>query len=219
MDLPDWAVTTGELLIVGLGCCAGEEAFPANPFWSLTGGGLTWTRVEARNDTTFYCSQTALFTAIATTTTTITNMTAVPNSANLQVMYTYAKATGHNATTPIGATAAAVAGALTANEITGSQDITLSATPAASSVIYAITFINADENNATKIIDHGASAGWSEAFDYSPSMSGTHMWGCWEGQYKTGHTSTTVHWDDLKPSTMTASNYSFSGVAIEIKVA
>ena len=47
-SLPNWAVTSGELLVVGLGSCSANAA-QGDPYFDLTGGGLTWTRrAEAR---------------------------------------------------------------------------------------------------------------------------------------------------------------------------
>jgi hypothetical protein len=101
----------------------------------------------------------------------------------------------------------------------GQQDITLSATPASTSVLLAVCYMNADDNNATKKIDHGAGDGWTEDFDFSPSMSSTNQWGQWEGQRKTSPTLTRVRWDDIKPATVTATTYSFSACAVEVKAA
>ena len=215
MDLPDWAVTAGELLIVGLGTCKGDTPPDiADPFWSLTGGGLTWTRQVKAHNSALFTAETAIFTAIATSTTTITDMVGVPNSNNLSVCYTYAKATGYNASSPIGATAGVADGSLD-----GQKDITLSGTPASTSYIYAVAFENADDNATSKGIDHGSSAGWTEAFDNGPAMTGGQIYGVWEGQYKTGHTSTTVRWDDIKPAAQSGTTFSFAGCAIEIRAA
>ena len=218
LTLPNWPVTAGELLLVGLGGCCSNE-IQGDPYWLLSGGGLTWTRVEARRSTA-YVSSSAIFWAVATTTTTITNLLAQTSTKGLQVDYALAKVTGFNASTPIGATAG-----VADDSADGPKDITLSATPAASSRIFAVAFVNSEHEATGKGIDHGASAGWSEAFQFGPAGTGGDPnggdwpWGTFEGQTKTGHTSTTVHWDDLKTAGQSHGTYNFAGCAIEIKAA
>jgi hypothetical protein len=209
---PNWSVTAGDLLVVAVGACGGPAGQASQ--WSLTGGGLTWTRrVEANQSGVAYCSNAAIFTAVAASTTTISNLN--PVHANcLQTMYALYRVTGYLSATPVGATAA-----LADNSTDGQKDITLSATPAASSTILAFAFVNMADSNSTKKIDHGASDGWTERFDFGPSMTAANMWGCWEGQAKNNHGLTRVRWDDILPAGVTAASYSFAGAAIEIKSA
>ena len=211
LTLPSWSVTAGELLVVALGACGSGSAGLTSQ-WTLSGGSVTWTEHVDVCQTATFAATVAMYSGIAPSTTSITSIIALGSSV-LQVMYARWRVTGMNATTPIGATAA-----LADNTLDGQKDITLSATPASTSAILAVAFENADDNNATKSINHGSSDGWTEDFDFGPSMSGTNMWGSWEGQRKTNPTLTRVRWDDIKPASQTAVTYTFAGAAIEIKV-
>jgi hypothetical protein len=211
LTMPSWSVTAGELLVVAVGGC-GSGSTGLTSQWTLSGGGLAWTEHVDVCQTSSFCATVAFYSAIATTTTSITNLAALGSSV-LQVMYARWRVTGMHAT-PIGATAA-----LADFSTDGQKDITLSATPASSSVVLAVAFENMDDNNATKKIDHGTSDGWTEDFDFGPSMTGANMWGAWQAQRKTSPSLTRVRWDDIKPATTTATTYTFAGAAIEIKSA
>ena len=126
------------------------------------------------------------------------------------IVYAYAKATGHDTTTPTGVTAA-----LADDSTDGQKDITLSGTPTSTSIVWAVCFMVSDSTGTGKGIDHGSSLSWTEDFDYG--LTGANSYGTWEGQRKTSPSSTTVRWDDLRSSTYTGgSTYSFAGAAVEI---
>lgn len=212
LDLPDWAVTAGELLVVGVGGCS-SNAIHGNPYWLLSGGGLTWTRwTEARRSSGEYLSTAAIFYAIASSTTTITDMTVTTSTNALDICYALAKAVGYNATTPMGAK---IAVADDSND--GAKNATLDATPASTSILWGVIFVNANDNVSGKAITHGSSEGWTEDFDYSGSMNVSNAYGSWEGQRKVSTTSTSVRWDDLSSGVTTA--YTCALCAVEIKAA
>ena len=207
LALPNWAVTQSELLVVGVGGVGSNEVH-GNPYFLLTGGGLTWTRqVEARRPSGVYLSASAIFTAVATSTTTINDMRLQTSTKSLNVCWSYAKATGFSA---VGAKAA-----VADDSTDGVKNITFDVAPAASSIEFAVAFVNANDNVSGKNITPGTTDGWSEDFDYSGSMNVSNAWGSWQGQRKTGTTSQNVRWDDLSSGVTTT--YHFAGCAIEVK--
>jgi hypothetical protein len=99
------------------------------------------------------------------------------------------KFTGHDATTLIGGK-----GKGTDADGDGAASVTLDATPSASSICYG--FANMGQDSTVGSIDHGT--GWTELYD-----AGTNGWVNFQAQYITGHTSTTVPWDDLSNGSVT----------------
>ena len=213
LDVDDWTVTAGDLLVIYLGAELDGDPV-ADPVFSVTGGGLTWVQaVQARTTATFN-SQSAIFWAKATTTTTITDIQ-VTQGSPLSISWAAERFSGQDAI-PIGASA----GVATAGGVDGTYDLTLGSTPLATSVLRACMFENADENNTTKKIDHGASDGWVELLDNGPELTGASNWGVFEVQgHAPGWTSTRVRWDDAKPTGVSATYYSVAACAIEIMLA
>jgi hypothetical protein len=166
---------------------------------SVSGGGLTWTRRVYRNNTdTNYDTCITIFTAPVTTgasmTVTGTINTTTPTSRtwdkHLLQVFEVIGAGGFGAT------------AADSGNDTGPKSITLSAAPAASSLVIAAVCSDDSAGAATP------ASGWTELRDVN---GGTGM--ALQTQYRSGSTSQTVGWDIVDAL------YAWEGVALEITAA
>ena len=151
---------------------------------------LSWTaRVTTGVDPSFSAHKTVLYTAPVTTgsSMTVTVGTLANGSAEFAVhVFTY---TGYNTGTPIGATAT---GTSTGG---GAVTITLSASPALSSEVLASA--NADSTGGSSEITTGT--GWTQQFHASDTANLDA-----QTQTRTNSTSTTVTWNNIATSDVTA---------------
>lgn len=170
-----------------------DDGNDSEPTLTLSGGGLTWTKqvVKTGHVASNYPVSVAMFTAPVTTGSSMTLMLTDFNIGSFQysISLRVNSVTGYNTSTPIGATAN---GATTG--VTGASSITLSSTPAASSIIFAGT-ADTDYNDGQTGITEGI--GWTVLNAYE-SLDG---WVLDATQYITGSTSTTVPWQALAVGT------------------
>jgi hypothetical protein len=137
-----------------------------------------------------------------------TTITIDSNGQNVYgIFYAIYEVTGHDTADPIGAIAAAAQSAT----LDGSYSITLNAAPAASSIVLAAITIDTDPG--TNTVDPGT--GWTEDVDIDSSAS---FFGVMETQRRTGSTSTTVTWNDIRAGA-SPTPYSTAAAAVEIKAA
>jgi hypothetical protein len=108
-----------------------------------------------------------------------------------------------NASTPIGGKGT---GADTDGD--GAASVTLDATPASTSIVFGLTAATAGSGTITV----APSTGWTELYDFSEAS-----WSNAFGQYRTGHTSTTVPFDDLIENSSGAGGYDTALAGFEIR--
>lgn len=182
---------------------AGPDTYDFNPTISDSAG-LTWTqRVSIASETGGWDRGTRVWTAPVTTGA---SMTVSIDHGSVSV-YAYAVSvvefTGHDTTTPTGATASDAA--LATN---GADSITLSGSPASDSVVMA--YLHQEMNSGAGGAQEGTD--FTELQDFGTS-GGIYL----ETQYRTGSTSPTVGWQDTM--TGAGSIFSIDAVALEIKAA
>lgn len=112
--------------------------------------------------------------------------------------------TGHNAASPVGATA----NPSSIPSGSGAQTIALNATPASDSYVFAAATISM--NGATGAVNPGS--GWTEDDDVT-----LNDWETFEIQHITGLTSTSVPWASVDANSPTGTNFDVVLAAIEIK--
>ena len=179
---------------------------------TISGGSLTWTeRVTAINGpSSNYYERLSIFTAPVSTAASMTISVNGNSSGGADSPIASVQAfsfTGYNTGTPTGATATDANGLAD-----GENAMTLSGSPASSSVVIAARSWTADSaNNETATPD--TSGGWAEIYDNVP-LTGFSGYTCLQSQARTGSTSTDVRWDD------TADNGTgfFTGAAVALEI-
>jgi hypothetical protein len=198
---------SSSLLVVGAGYIeVGTTTDPTSAV-AISGGSLTWTQgIAVVVDPTSYPLLVKIWTAPVITGASM----ALTLSAGGRNVGFYAPSvvayTGYDTSTPVGATGSASDATLYggASPVTGS--ITLSGAPAAASEVFAVAAISRDTAGTSP------GSGWTEVHDVN---QGTY--GGMQSQVRTGSTSTSVAWADLRAG---GGNYfKYVGAAIEIKAA
>lgn len=192
----------GSLVMVVLGATTDDPA-PGAPYLTCSASGLTFTREVDGFVASTFRAVAAVLTAPHTSggSTTLTLSTSA--QATFGIFYSVYEVTGHDTTTPIGATAG------NADETQdGQRTLTLDAAPADTSIV--IAGITADTNSGTNQVTPGT--GWTE--DVEVDSSGSNF-GFWQTQRRTGSTSTNVVWDDVRPPGSTVV-FSTGAVAVEV---
>lgn len=164
---------------------------------------LTWTKQDYADVGGGYNGRSVIWTAPVSTGASTTVTVSFDEGIGAYTG-TIIEVTGQHAS-PIGATEA------TAGETAdGAKTITLSASPASDSYVFAQAYIDGD-SDGTYACTHGS--GWTEENE----GGGTALMQGGQVQYRTGSTSDSVAWADLQTGTMTV--YSSGLCAIEIKAA
>lgn len=179
---------------------------PTSAFQISDSGGHTWTQAVTTvvSPTSFPTCVKIWYTQITTgASTTVTLTTAGRPSISYAV--SVVAYTGYDTTTPVGATATGTQN----GGFTGPPDpvtITLSGAPASTSEVIAAVGMNKSAASATE------GSGWTELHDV------TNTAGCsLESEARTGSTSTSVQWADLRSGG--GALFNFAAVAAEIKEA
>jgi len=177
---------------------------------AVTGTGLTFMNRGAASATGEFKGSCAIFTAPFVAGGSVA-LTISSNAVNAFCAHGVVwEVTGHDTTTPIGATATGFSD--TDNE-DGAKSITLSAGPATSSYVFA--GVSTDADPGTNTIDPGAD--FDSVTDVLVDSTGANF-GSTHGQYRTGSTSTTVGWADIRGGAA-PQVYSYGAVAIEVRAA
>lgn len=178
-----------------------------NASLSVAGGSLSWTPRKSIASSGGFDSECYCWTAPVTTGASMTvtvSGTSQGSSAGIAVY----QATGYDTTTPVGATGSSSANA--GSSVT-SLSYSLSASPASTSYLLAITSSQTNSDTST-----GVSAGSGWTLD-TPTSWGTLVASNPVGaESKTGTTSATVAWTNVA---LSDSAYSNASVAVEIKQA
>jgi hypothetical protein len=180
---------------------------------SLSGGGLTFTeRVTASSRSWSYFNRTSIFTAPVSTaapmTITVNGSTTASPTDHIASVQAFSF-TGYNSSSATGATAS------DNSLVDGQNPMTLSVSPASSSVVVASrswTTNGSTDTNATP----DTSGGWTEVYD-TLQLGIFGGYSCVETQVRTGSTSTDVRWDDV--NTGTEGYFTGNALAVEIKAA
>lgn len=165
--------------------------------------GLTWTNRVEQSAATAFSTGTRIWTAPVTTGTSMTITLDCGTRDIAEYSISVVAYTGYNTTTPTGATA-------TGSQVGGFSgpptpaSITLSPAPAATSEVFAV--VGMDKNTA----DCTPGSTFTEIHDVENTN-----WGGLESEARTGSTSTTVDWTDMRPNGGAIFNY--AAVAVEIK--
>lgn len=173
----------------------------------VSGGGLTWTKRLGPNGgtTANYTAAHEIWTAPVVTGASMTiNIAHVDNNGidPSQANFNVVDFTGYDAGSPIGGTASDI------STDDGAKTITLSSSPASTSIVFASRNFqsNGNDANATQ------GAGWTEIYDLT-----NFGYGALQSQIRGSSTSTSVAWADLADQAETA--WLTSCFAIEIKEA
>lgn len=187
--------------------------------FAVTGGGLTWTRVAAIGNPIpgWFQTGAAIFWAVATSTTSITDMAVNSTMSCLLFMYDCNSYRGQHAT-PIGATGTYFRHDFGGDDPDDTEQATLGSAPATSSYVLGVCYVNATDTSPDKAMTPGTSAGFVELYDSGPDSNGSGLWGSGSTQHRTGSTDPVVIWDDVKPNP-TYATYSIAISAVEIKAA
>lgn len=118
--------------------------------------------------------------------------------------YAVYEVTGYNTTTPVGGTASDAA----TFPFDGAASLTLSSAPASDSTLLAFFWLDGD---VTGTIGVTPGSGWTEDAEFG----NTTVAGYGQSQQRTGTTSTSVDWVDVRTGTM--ATFSGCGLALEIK--
>lgn len=179
-----------------------------NPIGTLTISGGGWTYTNALSLTvspTAFPTSTIIWTAPVTTGASMTlTLDAGARDAGMYAVSVVAY-TGYDTGTPTGATGSTSAqpnNSTTANPIS----LTLNAAPATTSEVFAPVAMDKDVLGTTP------GSGWTELYDLENTT-----WGGMQSQVRTGSTSTSVDWVDLRGGGGVLFNY--SALALEIKAA
>ena len=207
------AFTTGaftppnnSLLVVGVGIQTGGEVVdPSDDLTISDSTGLSWTRRGYAGNATWEASGIAVFTAPVTTGTSMTiSVDCGGVEANVYIVEVIAF-TGHNGASPIGAI---ISDAAMATD--GSDSMTLSSSPAATSIVIAFLGKGLNGTSGTATSTHGT--GWSEIYD-----TGLSTCQYLQSQDRGNSTSSTVLWDDIFDGAGGPISCAYA-VAIEIKI-
>jgi hypothetical protein len=177
-----FASTSGSLLVVVV-MAGTDNPGSGEPSYVLTGGGLTWTKrvasvVSYGGDGMMVQIWTAPVTTGASITLTVTH-TGI-NSYNMGIYpFTY---TGHDTTTPTG-------GKASGSGNSGTNTLTLDATPASDSEVIAAIVVAANDGDAA-----GATIAPGSSFTELAEQTNTDSFAKRQTQARTGSTSTGVSW-------------------------
>jgi hypothetical protein len=202
-NLPAISVTAGNLLVVFLG--SNKNTGTTTNWMSCSSAGYTFTqRVEGSQAGDFTAAAAVWTAPIPSTNASL--VVAVADSINTYgLMYAVYEVSGHDAGTPTGGTASTAG-----YTVDGVLTLTLSVAPASDDITLGFVFLDAD-NATTKSIDVGS--GFTEDFDYTDAA----WYSLAQAQQRTGSTSTSVPWADIKPAGYSGSTYSSAAVAVVIK--
>jgi len=177
---------------------------------TVSGGSLSWTEIATAYDSSFdpvavngrIIAWWAAVGGSPSSMTVTVDASGTPSHVSHAAVF---QVTGADNSSPIGGTA-------TNTHLTDTQTMTLSATPAATSVVFEVS-ATIDEN-ATNNIGHARAAdSWIEILDFSNATEQMAM--CVQIRY--GDTSTTVAWSDLLEGTTVATDDLTASIAFEIK--
>jgi hypothetical protein len=205
------AITPPDSSLVVAAVALIENGGGTNPAADITisdTGGHTWTSRFALNTSGGFATALALYTAPVST-GSATTVTLTCNGRNIGIWASSIVAyTGYDTATPIGATVSLIsngAGGGPPNPVS----MTLSGAPATTSEVFAA--VAADRSTA------GVTPGstWTEIDDVSNPTASTG--GGLETEVRTGSTSTTVDWVDIRPGGGALFNY--LALAVEIRAA
>lgn len=190
------------LLVAMIGASNQTNALTGN--LTVSGGSLTWTRrvtIGADYISTYY-NTTEIWTAPVTTGASITldidSSVAAGSAFGAHLQYTIWEVENYDST---GATATGTFDA------SGSHSITLSASPATTSLVFAARSMIATVGNGTSATPGG---GWTELMDVNHTNTGLLSL---QAQERDGSTSTTVNWSEISSfTTITAG----TSVALEV---
>ncbi len=197
------------LLVVGVSIIE-NNGTTTDPLSAITvsGGGWTYTGGPGVSvSPTSYPTATKIFTAAVGTGASMTLTIGTGGRAIGEYAVSVVAYTGYNTGAPTGATA------------TGSQNggfsgppspfsITLSAAPASTNEVFAVAGMDKSAAGATP----GTAGTWTEVDDLTNTD-----WGGLESEVRTGSTSTTVDWADLRSGG--GALFNVAAVAVEVKVA
>jgi hypothetical protein len=176
------------LLVMSCFFFKSDTGLIANTF-SVSGGGLTWTKRVGRGETvaaTYGQAAQEIWTAPVTTgaSMTVTVSSSGINDDVSDMIVHMLEVTGYDSASPIGAT---LSESFTG---TGSYNATLTATPTSTSVVIGSRSGIVGGANSSAV----EGSGWTEAYDSSSVTAG---YGELQTQYRTGLTVTTVPWADV----------------------
>lgn len=192
------------LVVVVVG---GTKSSTSTSALAVTASGLTFTNQKSAQQAGTDKADIAVFTAPDASGGSRTLTIADGAVTHYGLFYAVYEVTGHNIAAPIGVTATQ------ADNLTdGAKTMALLGAPAASSVVIAGVYI--DTSAGLNQVDPGA--GWTE--DAEVDSSGGTNFGVLEVESRTGSTSTSVDWADIRAAASVAA-FSTAGVAIEILAA
>lgn len=170
--------------------------------------GLTWAQRVSQGVATSFSTASAIWTAPVTTGTSMTMSADCGTRDISEYTMSIVGYTGYDLASPIGAT-----GSNSQNGgFSGPPDpasVTLSGSPAATSEVFA--GVGLDSGSSTGVtVDPGS--GWTEIYDVR-----NQDWGGGQTQVRSGSTSTSVAWDNLRNGGGGLFNY--AAVAVEVKEA
>lgn len=197
---PDGSLIAAAAMLINIG----SVSDPTTDF-AISGGGLTWTeQLAIIVSATSFPTLMKIWTAPVGTGASMT-LTLSAAGRNIGVYATSAVAyNGYNVSSPVGAKATGVNGTITGPPTPFSM--TLSGAPATDSEVFAgVAF---DKNVAGASVTPGSA--YTEIYDNSNSS-----WGGIETEVRTGSTSTTVDWVDLRDTG--GALFNWVAGAIEIK--
>lgn len=203
-NLPSVSVTAGNLLVVILACTM-DAGGNGNPL-GMSASGYTFTEITRTTQTTQYTSTIKAMRATIPSTGSV--VVAVTDAvATYGIAYWVFEVSGHDTSTPIG-------GIIAVNDATvdGLKNITLNAAPASGDYTFGACFCDSDAATSNSHIDVGS--GFTEASE----VATVGQYGVGQAETRTGSTSTTVGWADLKP-TSAPTLYSFAGLGFVVKAA
>lgn len=194
------------LLVVSVSLIENGGSNPPLADLTIAGGGLTFTARASDSADTAFATSTVIYTAPVTTGASMT-LTLDCGSRMVGVYSVSVVAyTGHNSSSPTGATA-------TGHQVGGfggpptPASITLSGNPAATSEVVAAVGTDRAPNPGTE-----PGTGWTELHDLHNTS-----WGGLQTECRTGSTSSSVAWADLRSGG--GALFNFAAAAVEIVVA
>jgi hypothetical protein len=200
---------SNSLLVVGVGFIEnnGTTTDPASSI-TLSGGGLTWTAGPSISSSpTSFPTAAKIFTAPVSSGSSMTLTVGSGGRAAGMYAVSVVAYTGYDTATPTGATATGQQNGGFSGPPTPAS-ITLSAGPASTSEVFAAV---AMDKPVLGVTPGSTPTVWTEIHD---GMENTD-WGGLESEIRTGSTSTSVSWDDLRSGG--GALFNFAAVAIEIR--
>jgi len=187
-----------------------ETDLMQNEISSVTGGGLTWTKLLYADTGTAYKARSVIYYAEvggspASTTVTITF---VGTSQIGSISASIWECSGYDTFSPLGGKAA-----LANQASNGAVTMTLDATPASTSIVLRHIHRNCDPGGGTFDTDLGT--GFTE--DGVSNQDSVYVWS--QSSQRGSSTSTAVGFDDVQTGSATTTNYETSMAAVEVKAA